>query len=216
MAEDSELALWSEVADAMAFEMAMETTIHCEGSARGEVLIEQQHSYLRLLGFASQEATDIMMAAQRGCNGAVSELDKWSSMLSSAKRESDQASAIQVADLEASSRALREEVSSLSALRDQLRQEVAASTASLKEQQIRAQAPPIVPETNVDEETPSRVTSLKTVRSQLEGIREHHTPTNGSAHTPTSGAHWRARLLKLQGDLRSLRSELSTSPYRGE
>ena len=113
MADDSELAMWAEIASSLIRDVEAQNLVHSEASIRADISIDQQQTFLNLLVRATEGATSTMLAAQRECNCAVSELGKWSTMMSSAKRESDQAAAIEVADLEASARALRAEVASL-------------------------------------------------------------------------------------------------------
>lgn len=237
-----EVALWSAIADRMTVDMEFTLATHAEAKIRNEIILEESDAFiwimqrasgewLRALGYLRREydALGDRIAEDRRRAAADHEVED----LRRNKESRDSANALrrEVESLSALRDRLRDEVSHLTQSKTET-----ASADRLNSQFIDRQpqflaAPstnsPLVgssttyaAQNNTNNNHNSSLGVLRSVREQLREIRESNTvgspvrtSTPQRASSP-SAQQWKERLSKLQGDLRTLRSELGTTPYR--
>eukprot|EP00744_Colponema_vietnamica_P023280 GILI01033645.1.p1 GENE.GILI01033645.1~~GILI01033645.1.p1 ORF type:complete len:246 (+),score=25.30 GILI01033645.1:51-788(+) len=233
-----EVAIWSVIADRMTIDIEFTLAAHAESKTRNDIIIEESDSFIWLMQRASGEW-------QRALGYLRREYDALSDRIAEDRRRAAADYEVEDLRRNKESRdsvnVLRREVESLSALRDRLRDEVSHLTQSKAPVADRVGSPYAIdrnshfvaaPTTNsplvASSSTPGSASNpnsslgvLRSVREQLREIRETNTVSSPvRASTPQrasspSAQQWKERLSKLQGDLRTLRSELGTTPYRG-
>eukprot|EP00758_Cryptobia_borreli_P015648 Tbor_TRINITY_DN6043_c1_g2::TRINITY_DN6043_c1_g2_i1::g.11011::m.11011 len=223
-----ELSLWSTIADQFVSELRLlEFSGQQELRARSFIESEESAVFLSLVRNFSGELALTMSSSRAQCHALVKEVERWIKVSNRAAEEVS----LKRNDLDhitSSINELKAEVSKLSVIRDNLRDEVGNLLRVTSENHNRVEqvqtSPRVQASLNAD--------ALCNVRKQLKYIRDHsnlQSPRGGdhsasiTRYSPSprqdergqesSGSPWRARLMKLQTDLYSLRSELGTSSH---